>query len=152
MVDRAPWLASTEPDRSLQLVRRALNDIANVPLLTRLTLPGSASRLFAQLDPRVAAQGLLEQLDATPSRRTFVDLIPLSYATALLHRVGHPSAGSALATMSVSPVAPYLAMMDFVDLARRASSNSSPPSLSQLDAIVRSALTDIVEAFEEQTA
>ena len=48
---------TTEPDRSLELVRRALADIANVPALTRLTLPGSASRLLAQLDPRVAALG-----------------------------------------------------------------------------------------------
>ena len=82
-------------------MRRALADIADVPALTRLTLPGSASRLLARLDPRVAAQGLLEQLDATPSRRSFVDLIPLFYATALLTASGHPSAGSALATVTV---------------------------------------------------
>ena len=45
----AAWgLAGREPDRSLQLVRRALDDIPDVPALTRLTLPGSASRL---LDP-----------------------------------------------------------------------------------------------------
>ena len=145
----AAWgLAAIEPDRSLRLVRRALNDIANVPALTRLTLPGSASRLLARLDPRVAAQGLLEQLDATPARRSFVDLIPLSYATALLHRLGHPSAGSALATMSVSPIAPYLSMMDFVDLARRASSTSNLVSISELETMVRDALCDIVNADE----
>ena len=143
----AAWgLAGSDPDRSLRLVRRALDDIANVPALTRLTLPGSASRLLTRLDPRVAAQGLLEQLDATPSRRSFVDLIPLVYATALLHRLGHPSAGSALATMSVSPIAPYLSMMDFVDLARRASSTSNLVSLSELETMVREALTDIVNA------
>jgi hypothetical protein len=146
----AAWgLAGTEPDRSLRLVRRALDDIANVPALTRLTLPGSASRLLARLDPRVAAQGLLEQIDATPSRRSFVDLIPISYATALLHRLGHPSAGSALATMSVSPIAPYLSMMDFVDLARRASSTSNLVSIGELETMVRDALTDIVNADEE---
>jgi predicted ATPase/class 3 adenylate cyclase len=142
----AAWgLAASQPDRSLQLVRRALADIDDVPALTRLTLPGSASRLLARLDPSVAASGLLEQIDATPARRSFVDLIPVSYATALLHRVGHPAAGSVLATMSVSPIAPYLSMMDFVDLARRASSSSSVVSLSELESIVRTALVDIVE-------
>ena len=141
----AAWgLAGREPDRALRLVRRALNDIPNVPALTRLTLPGSASRLLTRLDPGVAAQGLLEQLDATPSRRSFVDLIPLFYATALLHRLGHTSAGSALATVTVSPVAPYLSMMDFVDLARRAASTSNPVSLSELEATIRSALADVV--------
>ncbi|MET0910439.1 MAG: hypothetical protein ABWZ99_13320, partial [Ilumatobacteraceae bacterium] len=140
----AAWgLAATEPDRSLELVRRALADIADVPALTRLTLPGSASRLLAQLDPRVAALGLLEQIDETAARRSFVDLIPLSYAAALLHRVGHPAATSALATMAVSPIAPYLSMMDFVDLARRASSGSSAVSLDELHASVRAALLDI---------
>lgn len=145
----AAWgLAGTEPDTSLLLVRRALSDIPDVPALTRLTLPGSASRLLARLDPRIAAQGLLEQLDATPSRRSFVDLIPISYATSLLHRLGHPSAVSALTTMSVSQIAPYLSMMDFVDLARRASSSSDVVSLSELETTVRAALTAIVNADE----
>ena len=141
----AAWgLAPTEPERAVQLVQDALDDIGDVPALTRLTLPGSASRLLARLDPRVAARGLLEQLAATPSRGSFIDLIPITYAAALLHRVGHPSAGPALATMSVSPIAPYLSMMDFVDLARRASSTSSLVSLGELDTMVRAALTDIV--------
>jgi hypothetical protein len=94
----------------------------------------------------VAAQGLLGQLESTRPGRSFVDLIPVSYAAALLHRVGHPAAGTALATMSVSPVAPYLSMMDFVDLARRASSAGSVVSLGDLEATVRSALTDIVNS------
>lgn len=147
----AAWgLASTDPDRSLLLVRRALADIENVAALTRITLPGSASRLLAQLDPRVAAQGLLEQLDATPSRRSFVDLIPVSYATALLDRVGHPAADSALATMSVSPIAPYLSMMDFVDLARRASTSRTVLSLGQLESMVRDALVEIADGRPEE--
>ncbi len=142
----AAWgLADSEPERSLDLVRRAMSDIANVPALTRLTLPGSASRLLARLDPRVAALGLLEQIDATASRRSFVDLIPLSYAAALLQRVGHPTAATALATMAVSPIAPYLSMMDFVDLARRASSGTSPVSLDELHATVRAALVELAE-------
>lgn len=140
----AAWgLAATEPGRSLELVRRALADIAHVPALTRLTLPGSASRLLAQLDPRVAARGLLEQIDAAEARQSFVDLIPLSYAAALLDRVGHPAATSALATMAVSPIAPYLSMMDTVDLARRASSSTSSVSLDELHAAIRDALIEI---------
>jgi predicted ATPase len=139
----AAWgVADTQPDRSLDLVRRALDDIANVPALTRHTLPGGASRLLTRLDPQVAAQGLLEQLDATPSYRTFVDLIPVFYATALLHRVGHPSARSELAPFTGSATAPYLSMMDSVDLARRAAS-SHLVSLGDLAATVRSALVDI---------
>jgi predicted ATPase/class 3 adenylate cyclase len=143
----AAWgLADTQPDRSLDLVRQALDDIANVPALTRQTLPGGASRLLSRLDPRVAAQGLLEQLDATPSRRSFVDLIPLFYATALLQRQGHPAAESALALFAASPIAPYLSMMDVVDLARRAASPGSHGSLGELEATVRAALADVIDA------
>jgi predicted ATPase len=145
----AAWgLADTHPDRSLDLVRRALDDIANVPALTRLTLPGGAFRLLSRLDPRVAAQGLLEQLDATPARRTFVDLIPLFYATSLLQRLGHPVAESALAMFTVSPFAPYLSMMDFVDLARKASTTGSHGSIGELETTVRAALTDVIDAAD----
>jgi len=145
-------LAYAEPERSLELVRRALSDIPNVPALTRSTLPGSASRLLTRLDPTVAAHGLWEQLDATPSRRSFIDLIPLFYATSLLHRLGHDSAASALATFTVSPIAPYLSMMDSVDLARRAIATSSPVSLRELEATVRSALSDIVNTANGSVA
>ena len=86
----------------MQLVHRAMSDIDSVPALTRLTLPGSASRLLASLDPRFAAEGLLAQLDAAASRPSFVDLIPVSYASSLLNRVGHPAAEVALATLTVS--------------------------------------------------
>jgi hypothetical protein len=122
--------------------------MASVPAITRVTLPGSASRLLARLDPQVAAEGLLEQLDESADRRSFVDLIPISYATALLHRVGHPAAGTALATMSVSPAAPYLSMMDFVDLARRASASGDVVSLDELESIVRGALREIVASAD----
>jgi hypothetical protein len=50
--------------------------------------------------------------------------------------------------MSVSPIAPYLSMMDFVDLARRASSTSNVVSISELETMVRDALRDIVDAGE----
>ena len=137
-------IASADPGRAVQLVHRAMTDIERVPALTRLTLPGSASRLLAGLDPRFAAEGLLAQLDAAASCPSFVDLIPVSYASALLNRVGHPAAGVALATLTVSSIAPYLSMMDFVDLARRTSSSHSAVSLEELESAVRSGLEDIV--------
>ncbi len=141
----AAWgVSTTQPDRALELVRRALAEIADIPALTRLTLPGTASRLLARLDPRVAAAGLLELLDSTPVRRSFVDLIPTFYATALLHRVKHPSASTALATLTVTPAAPYLSMMDFIDLARQAAATTSLVSLSELESMVRSALCEII--------
>ena len=140
----AAWsFAGSDPERALDLVARALDDISHVPALTRLTLPGSASRLLASLDPRVAARGLLAQLEALPDRRSFVDLIPVFYASSLLQRVGHPNAQSALATIRVSPVAPYLSMMDFVDLARRAATTANPISIRQLESFVRDGLEDL---------
>jgi predicted ATPase/class 3 adenylate cyclase len=139
----AAWgLAGSEPERSLHLVRRALDDIPNLPGLTRVTMPGSASRLLTRLDPRIAALGLLDQLDATPSRRSFVDLIPLFYAASLLHRAGHPS-GDATSTLEVARVAPYLSMMDSLDFARRVSATSNAGSLEELEAVVRAALREI---------
>ena len=140
----AAWgLVGSAPDRSLGLVRRALTDIADVPALTRLTLPGSASRLLAMLDPRVAAQGLLEQLDATTGRRSFVDLIPLFYGAALVDRVGHDADGATITTSTISPIAPSMSMMDSVDLARRAAATGTSSSISELEAVVRSRLTEI---------
>lgn len=116
----AAWgLAGSDPDRSLDLVRRALDDVPNVPALTRLTLPGSAARLLTRLDRRVAARGLLDQLDAMPSRRSFVELIPLFYAAALLEGLGYQTVTEALAAASSSRIAQHLSMMDFIDLARR---------------------------------
>jgi hypothetical protein len=131
----AAWaLADAAPDRSLELVHRALRDVPHVPALTRLTLPGSAARLLAKLDPEVAARALLEQLDATPHRRSFVDLIPLFYATAVVGGAGRGEAPATVASRS---------MMDFVDLARRAAGTSSG-SLDELEAEVRARLSEIV--------
>jgi hypothetical protein len=140
----AAWgVARSDPEDALELVARALDDIPNVPALTRLTLPGSASRLLASLDPTVAARGLLTQLDAIPARRSFADLIPVFYASSLLRRVGHPNAHAALETIRVSPNAPYLSMMDFVDLARRAAVTANPISIGRLEAVVRNGLEDL---------
>jgi predicted ATPase len=143
----AAWgLATADPVRSLELVRHALRDIDHVPALTRLTLPGSASRLLIRLDPRLAAQGLLALMEPTSSSRTFVDLVPLFYATTLLQRLGYPSAESALATLTVSPLTPYPSMMDIIDLARRASSSRDRLSLRQLEGVVRAGLIEIADA------
>ena len=140
----AAWgLAGTDPDRSLQLVRRAIRDVPSVPALTRLTLPGSAARLLTRLDPQVAARGLLDQLDATPSRSSFVDLIPLFYAATLLDGLGTGAAEQALITVTSAPTTPRQSMMDFVDLARRAASASSPASIAELETTVRAALAEI---------
>jgi hypothetical protein len=43
----------------------------------------------------------------------------------------------------VSPTAPYLSMMDFVDLARRASAAGNSVTLADLQRSVRAALVDI---------
>ncbi|MEQ1786465.1 MAG: hypothetical protein ABL966_05385, partial [Acidimicrobiales bacterium] len=71
------------------------------------------------------------------------------YATSLLHRLGHPAADAALATLTASPLTPYPSMMDVVDLARRASSSRHSLSLGELETVVRAALRDVVEAVDE---
>ena len=101
--------------------------------------------MLTQLDPRVAARGLLEQLDATAERRSYVDLIPLFYAAELVQGLGHPGLGTTLERLTVSPIAPYLSMMDFVDLARRAFAADSPVPLDELERVVRAALADLVD-------
>ena len=127
----AAWgIAESDPERALQLVSRAINEVPNVPALTRLTLPGSASRLLTRLEPRVAARGLLEQLDATTSRQSFVDLIPLFYAATLLDGLRDRSAEHALITVTAAPVEAHTSMMDVVDLSRRAASISNPASVA----------------------
>lgn len=140
----AAWgLAGSAPDRCIELVRLAMADLDEVPALTRLTLPGSAFRLLAGLDPSIAAKGLLEQLDAFRCRRSFVDLIPLAYAGALLDRVGHPVAQRALEAASAAPAAPHLSMMDFVEHARRMAAGSSPEVLEEVEACIREALVEV---------
>ena len=54
--------------------------------------------------------------------------------------------------MTVSPIAPYLSMMDFVDLARRAASTSNLISLSELETLVRTALKEIAEGETQLVA
>ncbi len=141
--------AEQDPLGALALVERALDHIDAVPALTRLTLPGSASRLLARLDPTLAARGLLTLLDGDRGRRTFVDLIPLVYATGLLERVGHPASATALSGLAVDSIGADLSMMDAVALASRASAVLSLALLEDVEQVVRSALFDIV-AFERR--
>ncbi len=138
----AAWgLADTEPDRAVALVRVALADMERVPALPGRSMPGNASRLMARLDPAVAAEGLLEQLDPDGDGPTFVALVPLVYAASLLHRVGHPASGPALAALPASTHG--RSMMDFTELARNAASTTGELPLGELQALVRAALADI---------
>ena len=91
---------------------------------------------------------MLEQLDAVDGRRSYVDLIPLFYAAELLQGLGHPGLGATLERLTVSPVAPYLSMMDFVDLARRAFAASNPVPLGELERVVRGALAELADLSE----
>ena len=107
----------------------------------RLTLPGSASRAR---QPRPTGRGTWV---ARPVRgdarraRSFVDLIPVFYATALLHGLGHPGVGPAV-DVTVSPVAPYLSMMDALEYAAQISTSGNL-SLLDLESTVRAALADV---------
>lgn len=141
----AAWgLVSADPVRSMELVQTALTDMEYVPALTRMTLPGSASRLLPNLDAQIAARGLLDQFDVPPSTGSFVDLVPVFYATTLLDRVGHPAASAALATLSRSPVAQYLSMMDALERAAQTSTSETPNRL-ELDTTVQAALPCVVD-------
>ena len=138
----AAWSAVDEaPERAVQLVHRALGDMDRLPALTRTTMPGSVARLLGRLDPQVAAQGLLEQLDAAPSRRSFVDLIPVFYGAALLGRLGRSPTSPAVAALTSRP-AP--SMMDVVDLARDVVGLGDERSVAELAAGVRSGLATVV--------
>ena len=134
-------LAELDPARSVALVRLALDDIPDVPALTRLTLPGSASRLLSRLDPGIAAEALLEQLAATPRRGSYVDVIPLFYGAALLHGLGRADDVPALGTVAAHRPARSASMMDFVDAARRASVQGDTVALRELERTVRRGLT-----------
>lgn len=132
-------MAPADPEESLRLVRGVLADVDRLPALTRVTLPGSASRLLTLLDPRLAAQGLLEQFDARPAGPSAIDLVPRCYAAVLLDRLGDPMAAPALAALAVPPTGPT-SMMDFVDLARRAAREHDRAAVVALDADLRAAL------------
>lgn len=139
----AAWaLAGREPERAVGLVREALAHVDRLPSLPRRTLPGNASRLMATLDPSVAAQCLLEHLAPHAAGYTFVDLVPLVYAVALLDRVGHP-AGAAAARSAGLHLGGSPSMMDVAELARAAARTASASSLTALHDVVRAALADL---------
>ena len=148
----AAWaLVGVEPSRSVALVHSALDDVARTPALTRLALPGSAARLLSGLAPSVAAKALLEQLDGRPPSGSFVDLVPLFYGAALLARTGQAADLAALSHVTAPPLAPTLSMMDFVDLARRASAAGDPGSILELESTVRERLVAMVDGELEGT-
>ena len=129
----------------MDLVHSALDDVAGIPSLTRLALPGSAARLLSGLDPAVAAKALLEQMDGRPPRGSFVDLVPLFYGAALLSRVGQAADLPVLSHVAPQPLAPTLSMMDIVDLARRASSSDDAGSILEFETTVRRRLVAMAD-------
>ena len=144
----AAWgLAGTDPDRSLQLVRRAIRDVPERP---RADPPDPAGqRRPAAHSPRSAGRrtGL-----AGPTRRDAVAFVVRRPDPALLRgdlarrprQTG--AAEQALITVTSAPTTPHQSMMDFVDLARRAASASSPASIAELETTVRAALAEIADA------
>ncbi len=142
--------AGTDPARSIELVGRALEHISDVPPLTRLTLPGSASRLLSRLEPGVAAQALLDRIDERDvdarEATAFTDMIPLFYGAALLEQVGDPSAAPTLATVTARPNHAPASMMDFVDQARRAVLRRDARAVEQLESVVRRGLAELASA------
>jgi predicted ATPase/class 3 adenylate cyclase len=140
-------VAEVDPARSIELVGRSLAHITMVPPLTRLTLPGSASRLLSRLEPGVAAQALLDRIGerdgGSPQATSFTDMIPLFYGAALLERVGDPAALPTLATVTARPNRAPASMMDFVDQARWAAMRNDPRAVEHLASIVRGGLTEL---------
>jgi predicted ATPase/class 3 adenylate cyclase len=129
----AAWaLVDREPERSMALVQEALVQMPSLPSFLQRTLPGNASRLTARIDVRSAAADLLERLSGETHPSTYVDLIPAFYATELLHRIGHPLAGTAWATLAGSPIASYLTLRNFDAVAADAARQFEPVALDTL--------------------
>lgn len=142
----AAWkLTWTDPDQSVRLICQAVEDVAQLPPMTRLSLPGSASRLLATLNPRVVAQGLLDQIETVPDYRSFTDVIPLFYATSLLQRVGHAAADVLLAKLGMPVTGVHLSMVDHIEIARSAFACNDRTSLVDIAALVVAGLTDVID-------
>lgn len=140
----AAWgMASCDPDRAVALVAETMGLVDRAPSLPRRTLPGNASRLMATLDPAIAAQCLLDRLAPRAGGYTFVDLVPLVYAVALLERVGHPAGLDLGVPLPGLRLGASRSMMDVAELARRAAGSASPPSLAELHDNVRAALAEL---------
>jgi predicted ATPase/class 3 adenylate cyclase len=145
----AAWaLRNTEPERSMALCYAALDELPSLPAYVRRTLPGNASRLLTTIDPRLAAEHLLQQLGSMDGFATFVELIPVFYAAVLLHRVDHPAAGPALATLDASPVSSFVSHLAYGDVADAASERYEPVPLDELVDLVRAGLEDVARAQE----
>jgi predicted ATPase/class 3 adenylate cyclase len=142
-----------EPRYAAALTRRALDEMPLLPAYLRHTLPGNASRLLTGLDAGLATRYVLEEIEqAEGSTTTLVDLIPAMYGALILHRVDHPAAGPALATLSVSPVASYLSYVLHGTVTQVAAQEHQPVPLPEMFASLRSgleALAATAEALEE---
>jgi predicted ATPase/class 3 adenylate cyclase len=148
----AAWaLLGTEPDRSMALTQEAFQGMPHLPSFLQRTLPGNAARLVTRIDTRSAALELLERLDGDHHPSTYVDLIPAFYATELLHRLGNPLAGTALATIAASPLASYLTLRNFDALAMEAAEQFAPVSLDELSDLLRAELRAIATTSDLAT-
>ena len=133
-------LADGEPGYAMQLVQEAADEIDALPHFMRSTLPGNIARFMSRIDPALGARYLLERIDEGACPTGPLDSIPVAYATALLDRVGHPSADVALASLAASPYGTYLARLDLDRRARHALLDHSPLGWCDLIALVRDGL------------
>ena len=140
------WAARRPRSRPVGRPRAAaLDHIADVPALTRLTLPGSAPRGCCRGSTRRSPrEALLEQLAATPTPALLRRHDPpvLRCRTARASRPS-PTPPRAFGTVAAHRPAGAGSMMDFVDQARRASASADAVSLRALEATVRRGLAEV---------
>ncbi len=142
----AAWgLVDRDPDRAIELARRALAEMPGVAGLPRVTMPGSFSRLVSRFDPAVGASELLAQIESGAGRRTFLGLIPVLYALELLGKIGRPMPPGAELLLAAAPRLPKLSMMQSADLARAIAETSSQVSIRELTAYVRAELAAVAD-------
>ena len=143
----AAWaLAPTEPGYALQLVQDAIEEIPALPAFMRATLPGNVSRLMASIDPASGAAYLLERIAESDGPVAFLDVVPVTYAAAMLDRIGHPAAAPVLASLAASPYGTYLARIELDRRARAALLEWSPLGWCELMDLVRASLGELAAA------
>jgi predicted ATPase/class 3 adenylate cyclase len=136
----AAWtLVHDEPVRALDLAQQALDEFHLLPTYLQRMLPGNASRLLATIDPLLAASHLRErivQLDGRDpdavSRSSAIELLPALHGALMLHRMGHPLAPPALATLRRTPVANFISYFGYDDAARAAARDHAPMPFAAL--------------------
>jgi predicted ATPase/class 3 adenylate cyclase len=146
----AAWaLHGHEPNRAMSLTHEVFRALPDLPASLQRTLPGNAARLMTRMDTASAACHLLERLDAVQHPSSYVDLIPAFYATELLHRLGNPLAGPALATLAASPIASFLALKNFDGIACDAAARFAPIAVPDLIRQLREELSVLADADEQ---